>query len=289
MDDCIAAVAAFVSGFIPCECLQAGFMQRALLTLLLLAPTVAALGVQVVTLRMAFFADAVSHSAFAGVACGLLLGWQPELAMAAFAVLVGLGILGIQRQGRLTSDTAIGVGFAAAVAFGLAVTSRDRTLANRIPAFLYGDILFIDGWLILAVAGLALAVAVLQLWGFNRLLYLAIDPVLAMVHRVRVRLLQATFTVLLSLTAILAVRAVGVLLVTALLVVPAATGRCLAGSTRGLFWWSQAVAVSSALAGLLISAQDWARTATGSTIVLVSCLWFLVALPVSVWRSRSRD
>jgi zinc transport system permease protein len=121
-----------VARLLPFECMQMRFMQRALVGLVLLAPMAAAMGVQVVNFRMAFFADAVSHSAFAGVAVGLILAIDPHWTMLAFGVLVGLGIIASQRRSALATDTVIGVFFSGVIAFGLAVVSRDRNVARNV-------------------------------------------------------------------------------------------------------------------------------------------------------------
>jgi len=262
---------------LPFECLKARFMQQALLGLILLAPLAAAMGVQVVNFRMAFFSDAISHSAFAGVALGLIVALDPQLSMLAFGVLVGLAIAALQRLSTLSSDTVIGVIFAAVVAFGLAVVSRDQNVARDIQRFLYGDILTIGGAQILGLLALFAVLTVFQAWGYNRLIYIGLNPTLAKAHRVPVAVYQYLFAALLALVVIFAVWAVGVLLVTALLIVPAAAGRNLARSAGAMFWWALVVAETSAVAGLIISAQDWARTATGATIILCAFAWFVVS------------
>jgi len=118
---------------------------------------------------------------------------------------------------------------------------------------------------------------IFQAWGYNRLIYIGLNPTLAKAHRVPVAVYQYLFAALLALVVIFAVWAVGVLLVTALLIVPAAAGRNLARSAGAMFWWALVVAETSAVAGLIISAQDWARTATGATIILCAFAWFVVS------------
>ncbi len=270
------------------DCMQVRFMQQAMLALLLLAPMTAGMGVHVINHRMAFFSDAISHSAFTGLALGLLLGLSPDWTMVGFALLLGLGIILVQRRSTLSSDTVIGVFFSASIAFGLAVVSRDRATARDVQRFLYGDILTIDegelGLLFLLFLGLGWF-----LWfGYNRLLYIGLHTALARAHRVRVAIYQYLYGGLLALVVIFCVRTVGVLLVTAMLIVPAAAARNFANSAGRMFWWAVAIAVSSAVVGLLISAQDWARTATGATVVLVSCLWFAVSAAVA-WRRGRGD
>ncbi len=255
---------------LPFECLQAGFMQQALTALILLAPMAATMGVQVVSFRMAFFSDAISHSAFAGVALGLIFSINPHVAMPVFGILVGLGIMAVQRNSALSSDTIIGVFFSAVMAFGLAVVSRDNAVARDLQQFLYGDILTITENDIRWLIGLFFALAAFQIWGYNRLLYIGLNPVVAKAHRIKVFFWQYLFAGLLALVVMFSVWAVGVLLVTALLIVPAATARNLARTAGGMFWWSILVSVTSAVAGLVLSAQEWAGTATGATVVLVS-------------------
>ena len=273
---------------LPFDCLQARFMQQAMLALILLAPMAASMGVQVVSFRMAFFSDAISHSAFAGVALGLIFSVDPHLAMPLFGIGVGFGIMAVQRNSALSSDTIIGVFFSAVMAFGLAIVSRDNAVARDLQQFLYGDILTITEsdirWLLLLFA----ALTAFQIWGYNRLLYIGLNPVVARAHRIHVAFWQYLFAGLLALVVMFSVWAVGVLLVTAMLIVPAATARNLARTAGGMFWWSLAVSVTSAVAGLAISAQEWARTATGATVILVACGWFLVSAAFAFARGDKR-
>ena len=110
----------------------------------------------------------------------------------------------------------------------------------------------------------------------------------ARAHRIHVAFWQYLFAGLLALVVMFSVWAVGVLLVTAMLIVPAATARNLARTAGGMFWWSLAVSVTSAVAGLAISAQEWARTATGATVILVACGWFLVSAAFAFARGDKR-
>ena len=273
----LSPIYGLIKHLVPFECMHARFMQQAFLGLLLLAPMCAAMGVQVVNFRMAFFSDAISHSAFAGVALGIILSADARLTMAVFAVAVGLGIIAVGRHTSLSPDTVIGVFFSAVIAFGLAVVSRDRHVARDLQRFLYGDILTISDAEILWMAALFVVLMAFQAGGYNRLLYVGLNPVLAVVHGVRVRMYQYLFAALLSLVVILSVWAVGVLLVTAMLIVPAATARNFARSSGSMFWWALIVGLTSSLAGLLISAQPWADTATGATIILCASVWFAVS------------
>ncbi len=272
---------------LPFDCLQARFMQQALVGLVLIAPMSAAMGVQVVNFRMAFFADAISHSAFAGVALGLIFTVSPQWTMPIFGLVVGLAIMALQRRSTLSTDTVIGVVFAGVMAFGLAIVSRDASVARDLQRFLYGDILTIGDAGILTLAALFVAVMIFQAWGYNRLLYVGLNATVAQTHGIRVAGYQFAFAGLVALVVMLSIWAVGVLLVTALLIVPAAAARNLARSAGAMFWWAILVSTTSAVAGLVISAQIWARTATGPTIVLCGFAWFLVSQAVAMNRRRT--
>ena len=264
-------------GLLPLDCLKHQFMQQALLALVLLAPMTAVLGVEVVHFRMSFFSDAIGHSAFAGVALGLLLSVEPRLAMLVFGIVVGLGIIALQRRSNLSSDVAIGVVFSAVVAFGLLVVSRFPGTSRSMQQFLFGDILTIGAAEIRFLLVLLPVVLLVQVLGFNQLLSLALNPVMAKAHGVRVALWQYLFAALLSVVVVFSVWAVGVLLVTALLVVPAACARNLARSLFGMFWWAIAISVASAFIGLALSAQPWLASSTGPTIIVTSCLLFALS------------
>ncbi len=262
----------------PFEFMQLKFMQTAMVGILLLAPMVAVMGLQVVNFRMAFFADATSHSAFTGVAIGLLLMIDPRFTMPAFALIMGLIIVVTQRRSSLSTDTIIGVFFSAVIAFGIAMVSRERGIARDMQRWLYGDILTLSDNDIYLMFLLFVVLILFQAYSYNRLLAIGMNPVLAATQKIRVAAYQYIYAALLSLLVIFSVRAVGVLLVTAMLIVPAATARNFASSAGSLVWWALLVSITSAVAGLMISAQDWASTATGATIVLVSFCWFLISL-----------
>lgn len=285
----LAPVFHLLAAVLPFESLETRFMQQALFALLLLAPMTASLGVQVVSLRMAFFSDAVSHSAFAGAALGLIFGVSPHLSMPLLGVAMGLGVMFVQRHSLLSSDTVIGVFFSAVMAFGLAAVSREYAGAQDLQHFLYGDILTIghdELWWLIA---LFVAVLLFQFWGYNRMLTVSLNPDVAGAHRVPVAFCRYLFAALLSLVVLFSVRAAGVLLPTALLIVPAATARNLARTAGGMFWWALLAGAGSAIGGLILSAQDWMGTATGATVVLVACLCFVVSLPITLLRGGRRD
>jgi zinc transport system permease protein len=280
------ATLSLIYSLVPIEMLEPRFMRLALVGLLLLAPTAATVGVHVVNHRLSFFSDAIGHSAFTGVALGLLFSFPPHFTMPLFGVCVGLFIMHLQRNGKLSTDAAIGVVFSGIVAFGLAVVSREPSLTRSLQQFLYGDILTIQGDDISILLTLSLANAVIQIVGYNSLLLAGVSSTLARAQGVRVVVWQYVLSILLSLVVIFSVWAVGVLLVTALLVVPAAAARNFARSAGATFWWALVIGTTSAIGGLFVSAQDWARTATGATVVLCSLVWFALSFIKLEFRIR---
>ncbi|MGN1039045.1 MAG: metal ABC transporter permease [Mailhella sp.] len=275
-----------LASLFPLDGMEMRFMQQALIALVLLSPMTAALGVQVVYYRMAFFSDAVGHSAFAGVAIGLILGVDPHISMPLFGLAVGLIIMFMQRFSSLPSDTVIGVVFSAVVASGLAVVSRSNTIARDLQQFLYGDILTLTETDLCFLLILFTVFILFQLFAFNRLLYAGTSGIIARAHRVPVALFEYMFAAILALVVMFSVWSVGVLLVTAMLIVPAASARNFASSAGGMFWWAIAVSLTSSVLGLSLSVQPWMGTATGATIILISCVWFAASVVFSSVRNE---
>lgn len=276
----------WIGKLMPLECMQMRFMQTAMLGLILIAPMAALAGTQVVNFRMAFFSDAIGHSAFAGVAFGLLFAVSPGITMPLLALIVGIGIMAVKQRSGLSTDTIIGVFFSAVVAAGLAVVSRYPQAARDMQMFLYGDILTISDTDIAVMVLLLIVFLLFQAFSFNKLICIGLNLQLAKAHRIRTAFYQYLFAALLSLVVILSVKAVGVLLVTAMLITPAAAARNLASSYGKMVWIAILISLFSAIAGLLLSAQEWMRTAAGATIVLCSCVFFCLSL---LFRRRPRS
>ncbi len=290
MTELVSAAGELLAGLFPFECMQFAFMQRAMLALLLIAPLAAVSGIQVVNARMAFFSDAISHSAFAGAALGLICGVSIGISMPLTGVLVGLLVMLLKRSSRLSSDTVIGVIFSAVAAFGLAIVARDRSAAANVQMFLFGDILTISPEQILALAGLLVLFILFQFFAFNRLLLIGVNPMLAAVHKIPVGICQYFFAALLALTVISSVRAAGVILVTALLVVPAAAARNFASGMRSMFWTTLGISYVSCAGGLILSAQESVNIPAGSAIVLCASVFFLISVLVNLFRpGRTSD
>lgn len=271
------------------QIVTASYLRMALLALLLLAPAAGAMGVQVIGYRMAFFTDAVSHSAFLGVALGLLFAMDPWLSMALFGVLVALLVVAYMRRTRLPADAVIGVVFAGVVAAGLALISARRDVAGQIPRYIYGDLLTVTSSDIAILAVMLALVVAFQVAAYNHTVITGISPALARLHGVPVALWQYVFAVLVALVVMLSVRAVGVFLVTAMLIVPPTAARRLARTAGEMFWWSQVVALTSSVLGLAIAVHPRINAAPGALAVLVALAWLAVSSTVAETLRRLRS
>ena len=265
-----------IDTLLPIPALQFGFMKNALLAILLLTPLLGLLGTMAVNQQMAFFSDALGHSALTGIGLGIVLGVRSDLiSMLVFGVVWAILICRIRQTGAASTDTVISVFSSTSIAAGLLILSRGGGFA-KYSSLLVGDVLAVTPHdllllLIALVAGTAVWMAM-----YNRLLLAGVNASLARSRGVRIHLVECAFVVLVAVAVMLAIRWVGVMLINALLILPAAAGRNLARSSRQHAIWSVAIALSSGVAGLL-SAYVW-DTSAGAAIVLYAAAWYFLSL-----------
>ena len=277
------AIYAVMDALMPIEALRFTFMKNALLAILLLTPLLGLLGTMAVNQQMAFFSDALGHSALTGVGLGILMGVHSDLAsMLVFGVVWAVMICRIKQTGAASTDTVISVFSSTSVAAGLLILSRGGGFA-KYSSLLIGDVLAVTPldllWLLLAlVIGAALWMAM-----YNSLLLSSVNAPLARSRGVPTRLTECAFVVLVAVAVMLAIRWVGVMLINALLILPAAAGRNLARTSRQHAAWSVAIALGSGVAGLL-SAYAW-DTSAGAAIVLYAAACYALSL---LWRTLRR-
>lgn len=252
--------------------LEYPFMQRALVAALGIGVVCGALGFFVVLRRLAFVGVGISHAAIGGVALGLLLGVPPLAAGAVFSVGVALGISTLGRRSRLGQDTVIGVFFSGAMAFGLLLASTGGGGQQDLFAYLFGNVLAIGPTELAGLGALALIVAAGLAATFRAQLFLAFDEELARAYGHPVGALDALLLVLLALTVVIGVRLVGVLLVEALLVVPAATAALWTAHYRSRLGLSIALGAGVCVAGVALAWQ--LDTAVGATVALLAVALF---------------
>ncbi len=258
------------------EIFQLGFMQRALVAGILIAALCGLFSVFVVLKRLSFIGVGISHSAFGGVALGFLLGINPTITAILFAAATALLIGFVNRQGRLHEDTAIGIFFALSMALGILFIGLSRSYNVDLFGYLFGNILAItrgDVMLVLIVAPVIFAV-ILSL--FKELLFLSFDEEVARVSGVAVSPIYYFFLLAMAVTIVIAIKLIGIVLVSALLVIPAAAARQFTTNYRGLALCSVGIGVVSTVAGLFLSC--WLNLASGATIVLFAGVLFCVSL-----------
>lgn len=243
------------------------FMRTALYAVLLLVPLLSLLGTLVVNNRMSFFSDALGHSALTGVAIGVIAGVSEyRLVMVVFGVVFALCMNRIRRSRLASTDTVIGVFSSVGVALGLVLLSARGNLANY-QSLLVGDILSVttgELWVLAA----ALAVTVL-LWlvCFNGFFAVSISPSVAKSKGLRTALYDNLFVILVAVVVMLAIRWVGLLLINAMLILPAASSRNVARSMRSYHLLSLLFGLFAGVLGLWLSYYN--GVATGPTIILV--------------------
>ena len=256
------------------------FMLRGLLAVVLAGIVCATVGTYVVLRGMAFFGSALAHAILPGVAVGYLVsGGAREPVFwwgLGTAVLTAIGIGAVGKGAKVKEDTAIGIIFAGMFALGIALISTMRSYAVDLAHFLFGDVLGVspaDLWLTAIFGGLVLLTIVAF---FKELLVLSFDPILAATLRLPSGLLDYLLLVLIAITTVVSLQTVGVALMVAMLVTPAATAYLL---TRRLPAMMSLAAFTGALSGVVgLYLSYYASVASGAAIVLVCTAFFLLAL-----------
>lgn len=252
------------------------FFVRALAAATVVGLVCAIVGSYMVLRGLAFMGDALSHSAFPGVVAAYLLKGPFYLGAAIAAVGTALAIGWITRTGRLRGDTAIGVLFAGMFALGIFLFSTIPNYVGDLFGFLFGEILGIGDGDLLALTALAVIVLAIVALLWKELLYSTFDPLGAAAAGLPVARLDYLFLALIALTIVISLQAVGIILVVAMLVTPAATGQLLASSFGRLVSIAVAIGIAGPIIGLYLS--YWWDSATGATIVLVETITFVVVL-----------
>ena len=263
-----------------------GFAQRALVGGLIIAVICSIISFFVVVRRLAFVGMGISHAAFGGVGIGLAAGIDPVFAAGGFCVLVALAIGWISRKGRIHEDTVIGILFATAMAVGIVLVTVADVYNLDLMSYLFGSILALS-WndvIIIAVIGV-LAIAFI-LFFFKELLFVSFDEETATASGLPVRLAYYGLLVVMALTVVASIKLVGIILVSALLVIPGAAGAQLSRNYRGVLALAVLIGVSALVLGLYLS--FWYDIASGATIVLVLFAFFLLSMVLSPRRAYMR-
>ena len=260
------------------------YMQRALAAGVLIGALCAVIGVYVVLKGLSFIGAGISHASFGGVAIGVALGVNPIWSAVVFCLAVGWGIGLVSRRGNVKEDTAVGVFFASTMALGVLIIGLMQGYQVDLFSYLFGSILAVtrqDLWTTIVITAIVVAAVIVL---YKDLMFVVFDSEMAEVTGVPAGKLYFLLISMMALTVVMSIKVVGIVLVSALIVTPAAAAYQLTESFRKMMALSVAFGVGSSVFGLVLA--DRLGIAPGATIVLLATLAFLVCAAVSPRRRK---
>lgn len=256
-----------------------GFVVRALAEVAIVGASCGAIGAYVIVRRLAFIGDAISHSVFPGIVLAYLIGASILGGALLAGVLTALAIVVVSRGARIREDAAIGIFFAAAFALGIVLISTRRSFQGDLTAFLIGNLQGVSTQDLLLSAATALGVLIVLLAFHKELLLTSFDRTFAAATGFPITTLDALLLVLLTVTIVIGIQAVGIILVLAMLVTPAATARLIVDRFAPMMLLGAGIGLAVGVVGYYVS--FYVGTASGGTIVLVATALFLVVFVAS--------
>lgn len=267
-----------MEGLLPFTWISYDFMKNALLGILIITPLFGMLGTMIVNNKMAFFSDALGHSAFTGIALGVVMGLgKTNVIMVLFAIVFALALNQIKRKRTVSTDTVISVFSSLGTAVGLMILSKGGKI-GKYSGLLVGDILSISPSEILYLVIIFIFTMLFWFWGFNKLHALSMNEALARSKKINTALIDNLFVVIIALIIMLSIKWVGILIMNALLILPAASSRNISSNMREYHQFSIGISMFSGILGLILSYYN--NTATGPTIVIIASLIFFGTLLV---------
>ncbi len=256
------------------EPLAYGFMQRGMLASVMVGVLCAVVGCYVVLRGMAYLGDAMSHAILPGIAIAYILQGNILLGALVAAIVVALGIGFVTKGGALKEDTAIGILFAAALSLGVALISTIKTYALDLTHILFGNVLGVSEGDLYLIAGLGAVVLLTIVALYKELLVISFDAVLAATLRLPTELLKNVLLVLIALVVVVSLQTVGVGLVAAMLVTPAATAYLLTRRLPSMMLVAAALGALASVVGLYLS--YYLNIVSGAAVVLTATLFFFL-------------
>ena len=270
------------------------FVVNGFLCALIIGPLLGGIGTMVVIKRMAFFSQAVGHAALTGVAIGVIIGESytaPYMSMFSFCILFGLILNFAKQNTKMSSDTLIGVFLSISLAIGatvlLWVSARVNT--HILDTVLFGSILTVNDTDISVLLVTTIITAAIAIPLYNQMLTASLNPSLAHVRGINVKLLEYVFVLLVTILTVACVKIVGAVLVEALLLIPAAASRNLNRTTRGFVMWSVIFSTVSCLAGVYLPMRFNLPLPSGGSIILAAAIIFFVTLVIRMSFPRFRE
>ncbi|MCE5330097.1 metal ABC transporter permease, partial [bacterium] len=229
------------------------FMQRGLLAAIIVGIICSIIGCFVVIRSMAFLGDAMAHSILPGIAIAYIIGGNLFLGALIAAVVVALGIGFLSKQAKIKEDTAIGILFTAALAAGIAIMSTIRTFAVDLTHILFGNILGVNNKDIIFVAILGSLILILTAVFYKEFMIISFDPVFAYTQKIKVNFFNNLLLIMISFAIVISIQIVGVVLVAAMLVTPAAAAFLISKRLKNMMFISAGFGVLASISGLYLS------------------------------------
>lgn len=263
-----------MENILPFDFMSYAFMRNSILAIFLTSPVFALLGTMIVNKRMAFFSDAMGHSALTGIAVGVVFGFtNHSLSMIIFAIIFSVLLNFVKDRTTYGTDTIISVFASIAMSLGLAILAAKGTF-NKYSSYLIGDILSITGDEIIYLFIVFILVIILWLFTYNKLNAESINRTLARSKGINGKLYDYMFSAFVAVIIMLSIRWIGVLLINSLIILPAASSRNIACNTRQYHFWSVMFSIIMGIAGLIISYYE--KIPTGPMIVLLLGTTFMI-------------
>jgi zinc transport system permease protein len=258
------------------EILSSPFMQKALFVGIMVSLISGLISVFIVLRRMSFIGAGISHAAFGGVAIGFFTGINPTITAIIYTIAVALGIELVSRKGKISEDVSIGIFFASSMALGIVLVSLSRGYNIDLFGYLFGNILAITKEEVLLSLFVAICVIGLIMLFLKEIFLITYNEEIARVSGISVRAINVLFLIVLSVSIVISIKIVGIILVSALLVIPGATAQLFAKNVYSMIVASCGFAVFSIILGLILSYEF--DIAPGGSIVLTATGLFLIAL-----------
>ncbi|HEX5185327.1 MAG TPA: metal ABC transporter permease [Nitrososphaeraceae archaeon] len=264
-----------------------GFIQRALISGLIIAITCSTIGIFLVLRRQSLFGDAISHIAFGGIAIGTFLNIYPIWTAMGFSVAAALGITKIRQSTKLPSDSLVAVMLSLGLGIGVTLVSLSNGFSIDLFSFLFGSILLISYGDLIQIIIVAVIVVSIILVYYKKFLYIAFDEDQAKISGIKVEKLNYLFTVLVAITIIVSMKLVGILLISSLLVLPNISSLLLNKGFKKTVLYSIALSTSSVFSGIILS--YYYNLAPSGMIVLLSTLSFIIIFLIKNFITISKN
>ncbi|OCF99865.1 zinc ABC transporter permease [Gilliamella sp. wkB195] len=245
------------------------------------------LGTFVVWRRMSYFGDTLSHAALLGVAFGFLFDINLFYAVVLVTLILAIGLLWLESQKQLPVDTLLGILAHSALSLGLVVISLMNSIRIDLMGYLFGDLLSITMFDVYQILICVVIIGILLIWRWNQFLFITVSEELAFSHGINVPLTKFMLTILLALTIGIAMKFVGALIITALLIIPAATAKYYAKNPESMAFFAILIGMLSILGGILFSLIY--DTPTGPSVVLSNTCLFFISLFISKFFLRTKN